>query len=72
VAYLAKGWADDTNAPTLSFELDFSKAFNQVNFEYLGKQFKQVGLGGKFLQLVKGLVIGATTKIIVNGLIQTK
>jgi hypothetical protein len=68
IAYLVKEWAEENNKPILFLKLNFEKAFDRVDFNYLWQTIELMRLGGKFLQLVKGLVIGAKAKIIVNGL----
>jgi hypothetical protein len=49
-------------------KLDFKEAFDRVDFEYLWQTLELMGLGGTFLKLVKGLVIGANAKVLVNGI----
>jgi hypothetical protein len=49
-------------------ELNFQKAFDQVGFKYLSAALKAIGLGGKFQQLVQGLVSNAEAWIHINGL----
>jgi hypothetical protein len=68
IAYLVKEWAEENNKPILFLKLDFEKAFDRVDLDYLWQTIKLMGLGGKFLKLDKGLVIGAKAKVIVNGL----
>jgi hypothetical protein len=48
--------------------LDFEKAFDRVDLKYLWETMKTIGLKGKFLALVQGLVTGSTAKIHINGL----
>jgi hypothetical protein len=59
IAYLVRGWAEESQIPILFLKLDFEKAFDRVDFDYLWQTLDKMGLGGKLLQLVKGLVIGA-------------
>jgi hypothetical protein len=68
IAYLVKEWAEETRSPTFFLKLDFKKAFDRMDFEYLWKTLETLGLRSKFLQLVKGLVVSAEAKVIVNGL----
>jgi hypothetical protein len=65
---MIKEWAEENQSPILFLKLDFEKAFDRVDFNYLWRTLDIMGLGGKFLQLIQGLVIGATAKVIVNGL----
>lgn len=55
------------NIPTLFFKLDFEKAFDRVEHKYIWVVLTKVGLGGTFLQLVKGLLARATSKVHVKG-----
>jgi hypothetical protein len=59
VAYLVREWAEESQTPILFIKLEFEKAFDRVDFDYLWQTLDKMGLGGKLLQLVKGLVIGA-------------
>lgn len=52
----------------LFLKLDFKKAFDQVGFKYIWETLEAIGLGGKFLMMVKGLILGGSVKIHVNGL----
>jgi hypothetical protein len=52
----------------LFLNLDFEKAFDRVDFDYFWITIKIMGLGGKLLQLVQGLVLEATTQVMVNRL----
>jgi hypothetical protein len=65
---MVREWAEETKTPILFLKLDFEKAFDRVNFDYLWQTMERMGLGGKFLQLVKGLVIGTKARVRVNGL----
>jgi hypothetical protein len=72
IAYLVKEWSEESSKPILFLKLDFKKSFDRVDFEYLWRTIDLMGLGGKFLQLVKGLVLGAMARVIVNGLYTDK
>lgn len=61
-------WEKLHNLQCLFLKLDFEKAFDRVNFEYIWATLIAMGLGGKFLLLIKGLVLGGSVKIHVNGL----
>lgn len=47
--------------------MDFEKAFNGVDVDYIWATLTTLGLGGKFLQLVKSLLLQAHLKIFMNG-----
>jgi exonuclease III len=68
IGYLMKDWAESKQIPLLFLLLDFEKAFDRVDFKYLWTTLEKVGLGGHFLKLVQGLVLGATAKVHINGL----
>lgn len=50
----------------LFLRLDFEKAFDKVDFNYIWAMLTTMGLG-KFLTLMKGLIIGGSIKIYTNG-----
>lgn len=52
--------------PTLFLQVDFEKAFDRVDFDYIWATIKTMGLGGKFLTLMKGLIIGVSIKMYIN------
>jgi hypothetical protein len=68
IAYLIQDWALNKKKPMLFLSLDFEKAFDRVDMKYLWETMKKIGLKGKFLALIQGLVSGATAKIHINGL----
>lgn len=51
----------------LFLHLYFKKAFDRVDFEYIWATLAAIGLGGTFLTLMKGLIIGGSVKIHING-----
>ncbi|KAL2624299.1 hypothetical protein R1flu_008544 [Riccia fluitans] len=51
----------------LFLKLDFEKAFNRVEHDFLWDTMTRLGLGAKFIQLVKGLTEGAQTLLNING-----
>jgi hypothetical protein len=52
----------------LFLSLDFKNSLDRVDFTYLWTSMAKLGLKGKFLALVKGLVTGAVFKTHINGL----
>lgn len=50
------GWALLAKTPALYLQLDFEKAFDWVNFNYIWATLKVIGLKGKFLQLMQDLL----------------
>lgn len=68
LAWLTHDWVVRHNKPTLFLKLDFEKAFDQVEHEYIWAVLDRIGLGGTFLKLVKGLLAGAISKVHINGM----
>lgn len=48
--------------------LDYEKAFDQVDHGYLWEAMARLGLGIGFIRLVRGIVMGASSKVHLNGL----
>ncbi|OAE25854.1 hypothetical protein AXG93_2145s1530 [Marchantia polymorpha subsp. ruderalis] len=48
-------------------KLDFEKAYDRVEHNYLWDAMSKCGLGSGFITLVKGLTLGASTAVHVNG-----
>lgn len=67
LAWLTHDWVIRHNKPTLFLRLDFEKAFDRVEHPYIWAVLTKIGLGGTFLMLVKGLLVGAISKVHVNG-----
>lgn len=67
ITCLGIDWIIHNKSQMLLLLLDFEKAFNWVDFTYIWATLTALGLGGKFLQLVKGLLLGAHVKIHMNG-----
>lgn len=72
ITNLVIDWALHHNYPTFLLLLHFEKAFDQVDFDYIWAMLTTLGLGGKFLQLVKGLILRAHVKIHMNGRFSTE
>lgn len=51
----------------LFLKLDFEKAFDRVDFNYIWASLRALGLGGKFLTLMQGLILGGSVKTHSNG-----
>lgn len=51
----------------LFIKLDFEKAFDRVEHAYIWVILSKIGLGGRFLSLVQGLLAQATSKVHING-----
>ncbi|KAL3688942.1 hypothetical protein R1sor_015251 [Riccia sorocarpa] len=64
---ICQEWAEKSNQPSLFVKLDFEKAYDRVNHQYLWESMQAAGFDSKFITLARGLVEGSTSKIHVNG-----
>lgn len=48
-------------------KLDFVKAFDSVNWKYVGDTMEHMGFGSKWRQLIEGYLSSSRTSVIVNG-----
>lgn len=64
---LAIDWIIHNKSQAILLFMDFEKAFNGVDVDYIWATLTTLGLGGKFLQLVKSLLLQAHLKIFMNG-----
>lgn len=67
LALMTIEWMTKKQIPTLHILLDFEKAFDRVEHPFLWLVLENIGLGGTFLTLVKGLLVHAISKVHVNG-----
>lgn len=67
IAWLMKDWLRLANLEGVFLQFDFHKAFDIIARMYLWCALEAVGLGGRFLMLVQGLLEGASSKIHING-----
>ncbi|KAL3676600.1 hypothetical protein R1sor_026548 [Riccia sorocarpa] len=51
----------------LFLKLDFEKAFYGIEQDFIWDSMTKLGIGEKYIQLVKGLTEGAQTSIHING-----
>ena len=51
----------------LLFKVDFAKAFDSLNWNFLDDVLLQMGFGGKWRAWIKGLVSTAKCSVLVNG-----
>lgn len=65
--WMAQDAAKVTSSKGMFVKLDFEKAYDRVEHSYLWDTMEQCGLGEKFISLVKGLTVGASTAVHVNG-----
>lgn len=49
------------------FKFDFDKAFDSINWEYLGSVLSQMGFGSKWRQWVHGCLNSSCASVLING-----
>ncbi|KAL3699252.1 hypothetical protein R1sor_017274 [Riccia sorocarpa] len=64
---LSQELARERNQPSIFCKLDFSKAFDRVQHEFLWATMRQMNFGSEYIQLVQGLVAQGSAKIHLNG-----
>lgn len=67
ITCMALKWATLTHNHALYLKLDFKKAFDRVDFNYIWATLTTLGLGGKFFQLMQGVILGGSIKNHING-----
>lgn len=65
--WMAQDAARTRKHPGMFVKLDFEKAYDRVEHDYLWDTMAKCGLGQQFVALVKGLTLGASTAVHVNG-----
>lgn len=60
-------WAKKVKKKILLFKVDFDKAFDIVNWEYLESIMMQMGYGEKWRNWIKGFLGSSRSSILVNG-----
>lgn len=64
---MAFAWVEQQKSQALSLKLDFEKAFDQVDFNYIWATLEAMGLGRQFPTLIEDLLMGRSIKINING-----
>ena len=59
--------AEKTNQDFIFFKIDFDKAYDRLNWDYILQSLGDMGLGPKFIHMVKTLFGNAKAKVICNG-----
>ena len=59
-------------APIYAAVFDFSKAFDRVHIPTLIRKLREQGVGGKLLDTIKSMYIGAKSRVEVNGLLSAE
>lgn len=60
-------WAKKSKKQVLLFKVDFEKAFDSVNWEYLDSIISQLGYGEKWRMWIRGCLHSARLSVLVNG-----
>ena len=60
-------WAKKSKKKILLFKVDFEKAFDSVNWDYLESVMCQMGYGKKWRKWIRGCLESARSSVIVNG-----
>lgn len=60
-------WAKKTKKQILLFKVDFDKAFDSINWEFLDNNLVQMGFGEKWRMWVNGCLRSTHASILVNG-----
>jgi hypothetical protein len=61
LAWLTHDWVKARGHPALFLSLDFEKAFNRVNHDYIWETMAKLGFGKHFILLVQGLLTNGTS-----------
>ncbi|OAE26836.1 hypothetical protein AXG93_1429s1010 [Marchantia polymorpha subsp. ruderalis] len=65
--WMAQDAAKTIKRKGMFVKLDFEKAYDRVEHNYLWDTMNKCGLGQQFTALVKGLTVGASTAVHING-----
>ncbi|KAI3751226.1 hypothetical protein L2E82_22274 [Cichorium intybus] len=60
-------WAKKTRRKILLFKVDFEKAFDSVNWEFLDSILSQMGFGTKWRSWISGCLNSSRASVIING-----
>ncbi|XP_071727256.1 uncharacterized protein [Rutidosis leptorrhynchoides] len=60
-------WYKKKNQKALFFKVDFEKAYDSVNWDYLFCMLTTLGFGSKWVSWIKGCLVSARTSVLVNG-----
>lgn len=60
-------WAKSIKKKILPFKVDFYKAFDSINWEYMDSVMSQMGFGNKWRSWIRGCLLSARASVLVNG-----
>lgn len=60
-------WAEQVKEKILLFKIDFAKAYDCINWDFLDSILQQMHFGRKWRGWVRGCLSSATVSILVNG-----
>ncbi|KAL4565722.1 hypothetical protein LXL04_029825 [Taraxacum kok-saghyz] len=60
-------WAKSGKKKVLMFKVDFEKAFDSINWNYLESVMNQMGFESKWRQWIRGCLNSSWTSVIING-----
>lgn len=60
-------WAKRDRKKILLFKVDFDKAFDSVNWQYLDSVLEQMGFGNKWRMWIRGCLCSSRASVIING-----
>lgn len=60
-------WTKKVKKKVLLFKVDFDKAFDSVNWDYLDTVLSQMGFGTKWRAWIQGCLASSRASVIVNG-----
>ena len=60
-------WAKRSKQPLLFLKLDFAKAYNKVDWDFLFQILEKIGVDPRFISYIKLLFSGAAAFVLVNG-----
>ncbi|KAL3683766.1 hypothetical protein R1sor_001788 [Riccia sorocarpa] len=64
---IGQEWADWSSQDVLFVKLDFVKAYDRVDHQFLWRTLEVMGFDDQFVSLVKGFSVGGTARVHTNG-----
>ena len=63
------GWAKSIKKNIMLFKVDFNKAFDSINWEYLDSILSQMGFGVKWWSWIRSCLASTRTSVAIKGLL---